>query len=149
MTKPMCAARAISPIAEAEKDGKAASMIQYCSVCKDYYDMEVVEDGGEGEVTWLRCPECHGILPYMELPEEPKAPPDASKFGPDSFSKDEVVEYDSHGVFEVGKVIYHRSWNDYGKVIEKILLPGKRFAIRVQFLQQGAVQLLENVHDEA
>lgn len=124
-------------------------MIQYCSVCKDYYDMEVVEEGGESEVTWLRCPKCHGILPYMELKEEPRVAEDSGKFGPDSFSKDDVVEYDARSVFDVGHVIYHRSWNDYGKVIEKIELPGNRSAIRVQFIQQGDVQLLENVSDEA
>ena len=132
-----------------ERDGKATSMIQYCSVCKDYYDMEVVEEGGESEVTWLRCPNCHGILPYMQLDDEPKKPAETGKFGPDSISEEDVVEYDARSIFEVGHVIYHRSWNDYGKVLEKIILPGNRSAIRVQFIQQGDVQLLENVSDEA
>jgi hypothetical protein len=124
-------------------------MIQYCSVCKDYYDMEVVEEGGESEVTWLRCPHCQGILPYMELSEDAEKSADSGKFGMDSFTEDDVVEYDARSIFEVGHVIYHRSWNDYGKVTEKIILPGGRSAIRAQFLQQGDVQLLENVTDEA
>lgn len=123
-------------------------MIQYCSVCKDYYDMEVVEEGGENEVTWLRCPHCQGILPYMELSEDAEKSAGSGKFGMDSFTEDDVVEYDARSNFEVGFVIYHRSWNDYGKVTEKIILPGGRSAIRVQFLQQGDVQLLENVTDE-
>jgi len=124
-------------------------MVQYCSVCKDYYDMEVVEESGESEVIWLRCPNCHGILPYMQMPGEPDRRADKAEFGPDSFNKNDVIEYDAHAVFDVGRVIYHRSWNDYGKVIEKLTLPGKRSAIKVQFLQQGAVQLLENVSDGA
>jgi hypothetical protein len=124
-------------------------MIQYCSVCKDYYDMEVVEEGEGNEVTWLRCPHCQGILPFMELKEEPESAAEDDKFGLNSFTDDEVIEYDSRSNFEVGHVIYHRSWNDYGKVTEKVVLPGGRTAIKVQFLQQGDVQLLENVPDEA
>jgi len=123
-------------------------MIQYCSVCKDYYDMEVVEEGGDRDVTWLRCPHCRGILPFMELEDAPEKAAGSGEFGPDSFTQDEVVEYDARSIFEVGRVIYHRSWNDYGKVTEKIILPGGRSAIKVQFLQQGDVQLLENVSDE-
>ena len=122
-------------------------MQQYCSVCKDYFDMEVVDEGGENEVTWLRCPRCHGILPYMEMDEEPSSKKE-DEFSADSFDENEVVEYDARGSFDVGHVIYHRSWNDYGKVIEKVGLPGNRHAIRVQFLQQGDVQLLEMVPDE-
>jgi len=111
--------------------------------------MEVVEEGGESEVTWLRCPHCQGILPNMELSEDAEKSADNGKFGLDSFTEDDVVEYDARSIFEVGHVIYHRSWNDYGKVTEKIILPGGRSAIRAQFLQQGDVQLLENVTDEA
>ncbi len=38
---------------------------QYCSVCKQHLDMDVVptEDGGDDGVIWLRCPECKGFLP--------------------------------------------------------------------------------------
>ena len=123
-------------------------MRQYCSVCKDYLDMEVVEEGGEDEVTWLKCPQCKGILPHMKLEEEP-APKEAAA---DDLSLDtihdlEIIEYDSQRQFEIGSVIYHRSWNDYGRVLEKIALPGDRQAIRVKFLNQGNVNLLENVRE--
>ena len=125
-------------------------MQQYCSVCKDYFDMEVVEEGGENEVTWLRCPSCHGILPYMELEEKASGEDqEQEEFSANSFDDEDVVEYDARGSFEVGHVIYHRSWNDYGRVLEKLGLPGNRHAIRVQFLQQGDVQLLEMVQDDS
>jgi hypothetical protein len=38
---------------------------QYCSVCKQHLDMEVIptDDAGDDGVIWLRCPECKGFLP--------------------------------------------------------------------------------------
>lgn len=125
-------------------------MKQYCSVCKDHLDMEVVEEGGEDEVTWLKCPRCKGILPHMKLAD---AAGTAVADDPDSFTADsiddaEVQEYDSSHTYEVGDVLYHRSWNDYGRVQEKLMLPGDRHAIKVQFLNQGDVNLLENVSEE-
>jgi hypothetical protein len=124
------------------------AMKQYCSVCKDHLEMEVVEEGGEEEVTWLKCPRCKGILPHMKLDGEETAkevPVDEDELTLESIDDIEVIEYDSKREFIVGDVIYHRSWNDYGKVTEKILLPGDRRAIRVKFLNQGNVNLLENI----
>jgi hypothetical protein len=124
-------------------------MKQYCSVCKAYFDMEVVEEGSGDEVTWLRCPRCKGILPYMQLEEEPGAEPAAeAEFSLDSIDQDAVQEYDSQRQYEIGDVLYHRSWNDYGRVVEKLILPGNRQAIRVRFLNQGDVNLLEAVREK-
>ena len=124
-------------------------MKQYCSVCKDHLDMEVVEEGGEDEVTWLKCPRCKGILPHMKLADSgTAADADSNAFSADGIDESEVQEYDSSRSYEVGDVIYHRSWNDYGRVEEKLMLPGDRHAVRVQFLNQGDVNLLENVSEQ-
>jgi hypothetical protein len=123
-------------------------MKQFCSVCKNHFDMEVVEEGGEDEVTWLKCPRCKGILPYMQLAADDGDTDDEDKFTAESIDESEVVEYESWRIYEVGNIIYHRSWNDYGKVTEKLMLPGDRQAVRVQFLNQGDVNLLENVPAE-
>ncbi|MDP6418690.1 MAG: hypothetical protein QF492_03510 [Candidatus Krumholzibacteria bacterium] len=120
-------------------------IVQYCSVCKDYLEMKVVGEGEESEVTWLQCPRCQGILPHMELDEEEEKTDE--DFSPDSISDEDAIEYDARNVFELGTVVYHRSWNDYGKVLEKVDLPGGRHAIRVHFVEQGEVQLLEQVPD--
>ena len=42
-------------------------------------------------------------------------------------------DYDPAASYEVGDVVYHRSINSYGRVLEKRVLPGQRAAIRVQF----------------
>ena len=41
--------------------------------------------------------------------------------------------------------IRDRSWNDYGKIIEKEILPGNRKTIHVQFVNQGNIRLLEGI----
>jgi hypothetical protein len=124
-------------------------MKQYCSVCKDHLDMEVVEEGGEDEVTWLKCPRCKGILPHMKLEGEDAPAPESDAFSLEGIDEASIHEYDASRYYEVGDVIYHRSWNDYGRVVEKLILPGDRHAIKVQFLNQGDVNLLEAVKHEA
>ncbi len=112
--------------------------------------MEVIEEGGEDEVTWLKCPRCKGILPHMKLEgdDAEESAPSGDEFSLDTINEDDVQEYDSSRIYEVGEVVYHRSWNDYGRVVEKLILPGDRHAVRVQFLNQGDVNLLENVPAE-
>lgn len=112
--------------------------------------MEVIDEGGGDEVTWLKCPRCKGILPHMKLDgdDSAEAEPAEDEFSLDNIDEDKVQEYDSSRIYEVGEVVYHRSWNDYGRVVEKLILPGDRHAVRVQFLNQGDVNLLENVPAE-
>ena len=55
---------------------------------------------------------------------------------PAGFSEEEqasAVDYDPQATYEVGQVIYHRSINRYGKVMEKKVLPGQRYVIHVIF----------------
>ncbi|MEJ2721841.1 MAG: hypothetical protein P8181_11985 [bacterium] len=129
---------------------KTNTISQYCSVCKDQFDMEVVKQGSSKGVVWLRCPGCQGYLPYM--PDENEEPEDAA--GGDSKEQELALEdldvenareYSENGNYEVGDIVHHRSWNDFGKVISKDTLPGNRRTIWVQFLRQGKIQLLEGV----
>ena len=42
---------------------------QFCSVCKEWLEMEVVPtgDGDDDGVIWYRCPQCQGFLPKLNL----------------------------------------------------------------------------------
>ena len=135
--------------------GKAADrrMInQHCSVCKKDFDMEVVEGGdGSNDVIWLKCPGCEGFLPYMtedgigDTSEESAEPSELAPEDIDADERENAKEYVESGEYEVDDVIYHRSWNDYGKVISKEELPGNRKTIIVNFIHQGKIRLLEKV----
>jgi hypothetical protein len=126
---------------------KARTIRQYCSVCKATLDMAVVDTVQDHEVTWLKCPRCNGILPHMMSSDEPasqaetsqqETPPaavatsDAPAAIPES-DRAAARDYDPAQSYAVGDVVYHRSLNLFGRVVEKTALPGRRSAIRVQF----------------
>jgi len=117
---------------------------QYCSVCKATLDMSVVDTVQDNEVTWLKCPRCKGILPHMgsddtttpDAKAATSAGAETAAESPVGFSEEEqasAVDYDPQATYEVDQVIYHRSINRYGKVMEKKVLPGQRYVIHVIF----------------
>ncbi len=127
---------------------------QYCSVCKKTFQMPVVEEADGNEVLWLRCPDCRGYLPCMASSEEVDHESGNAEVEKDNNFQDLALEdIDTEGareyresyLYEVGEIIYHRSWNDYGKVISKGILPGHRQTILVNFINQGKIRLLEGV----
>ena len=112
--------------------------------------MEVVKQGSSKGVVWLKCPGCQGYLPYM--PDENDKAEDSA--GGDAAEKELALEdldienakeYSENELYEIGEILHHRSWNDFGRVISKDKLPGNRRTIWVQFLRQGKIQLLEGV----
>ena len=127
---------------------------QYCSVCKATLDMSIVDTVQDHEVTWLKCPRCNGILPHMlSSDEEPVAAPPAAQSPPaaappTAFSeaeKESARDYDAAGHYQSGQVVYHRSLNKFGRVIEKTVLAGQRAAIRVRFEDGDEMTLREQV----
>jgi hypothetical protein len=119
-----------------------------CSVCKSDFEMDVVKQGSTENVLWLKCPGCQGYLPYMPDEDEESEGIGAAEekaVALEDLDVDGALEYSEEDVFEVGQVIHHRSWNDYGRIVAKDKLPGNRRIILVQFLRQGKVKLLEGV----
>jgi hypothetical protein len=138
---------------------KARTIRQYCSVCKASLDMAVVDTVQSDEVTWLKCPRCNGILPHMlsreearetETPPAPAAPAVATTATgaqtpaaiPDS-DRQSARDYDPAETYQVGEIVYHRSINQYGRVVDKTQLPGRRAVIKVQFEAEEPMTLRE------
>ena len=47
---------------------------QFCSVCKQWLDMEVAPTGEDDDgVIWFRCPQCQGYLPKLGGDDPPRA----------------------------------------------------------------------------
>jgi hypothetical protein len=120
---------------------------QFCSVCKSEFEMEIIKQGSNESVLWLKCPGCKGFLPYMPevLTEAGSSNASDDSVALEDLDVDNARDYVEAEVYEVGEVIHHRSWNDFGKVLSKDTLPGNRSVIEVQFLRQGKVKLLEGV----
>jgi hypothetical protein len=138
-------------------------MRQFCSVCKSTFEMEVVRESAEDGVIWLRCPNCQGILPHMPDLEDPEPDDTGTATGSgtgqsrqgtaedalsaatellDEIDPEKARTYVETGAYEVGEVVHHRAWNDYGIVKATETLPGNRHIIRVRFVNAGEVQLL-------
>lgn len=131
-------------------DTKTKTINQYCSVCKDHFDMEEVKQGSSKSVVWLKCPGCQGFLPYMpdesaEAEEEPHSRQGEPELALEDLDVENAKDYSEDMTYEVGDVVHHRSWNDFGKVVSKEQISGNRRTIWVQFLRQGKIQLLEGV----
>jgi hypothetical protein len=129
---------------------KVKTMVQYCSVCKKYFEMEVVKQGSNESVIWLKCPGCQGFLPRIEDEEQSGklqsgADDQSPELALEDLDIDNAKEYSEADEYEIGDVIHHRSWNDFGRVISKDSLPGNRKTIWAHFVNQGKVQLLEGV----
>ena len=112
--------------------------------------MEVVKQGSSKSVVWLKCPGCQGFLPHMpdEANEaaESEGKDDANKeLALEDIDVENAKEYTEQDTYEIGDIVHHRSWNDFGKVVSRDSLPGNRRTIWVQFLRQGKIQLLEGV----
>ena len=125
---------------------------QYCSVCKKTFEMPVVEQADE--VIWLKCPGCQGYLPFMTeehahasepVSDKEEQVPVGDDLAPEDIDPDRALEYSETSEYNVGDIIYHRSWNDYGKITAKESLPGNRKIILVHFVNQGKIRLLEGV----
>jgi uncharacterized Zn finger protein (UPF0148 family) len=102
--------------------------------------MLVVSETAEDGVIWLKCPNCQGVLPHMPEPdEEVEAEPE--------IDPDRARPYSADEVYEVGEVVHHRGWDDYGVVVAKEELPGKRSVIKVRFAKSGEIQLIEGASD--
>lgn len=140
----------------AERNGKVANtesrtIEQYCSVCKKKFDMPVVEEAEANDVIWLKCPGCNGYLPYMTESAHLGDGGDAGfedeirDLALEDIDVDKAREYAESENYEVGDIVYHRSWNDYGKVVAKETLPGHRKTIIVHFVSQGKIRLLEGI----
>ena len=135
-------------------DEKKKTIEQYCSVCKKTFQMEIVDDSESNEVLWLKCPGCEGFLPYMTgmdgetEDEHEEINKENYELTPEDLTVEEkknALVYNQLDEYEIDDIIYHRAWNDYGRVIEKGVLSGDRKTIIVQFVDQGKTRLLEGV----
>ncbi|MHB8078957.1 MAG: hypothetical protein ACYDIE_06865 [Candidatus Krumholzibacteriia bacterium] len=101
-----------------------------------------------------------GEAPDPELEPEPgfdevapasaaaNPPPAAVEVAPPApmpdFDPETAIPYRPWNRFEIGAVIRHLAWDDFGVVLAKEILPGNRHAVKVQFEKAGVVRLIED-----
>ena len=104
--------------------------------------MRVVRPPDDTGLVWLNCLSTNALI-CCEYDDEQDAlvnPQDVGDFGapaPETFRT--YVPEESYGV---GEFIYHQTWRDVGRVVQRRELPGSRRAIDVAFLNYGLKMLI-------
>ncbi|MFQ6617592.1 MAG: hypothetical protein ACE5QV_02785 [Fidelibacterota bacterium] len=121
------------------------NFIEDCRYCKAKTKMELVGENLEKDILWFRCSKCHQVFSFTrsDLITDPPAAADLSGINPESPESDFVL-YAPDKTFTVGQALYHKTFNDYGRVLKKEVLSNGRSAIVVSFSKSGTKKLIES-----
>ena len=113
----------------------------FCGYCNRDARMEFAGsmEGIAGKA-WFRCTRCHhtSLLLMDEAAAQKNAQLDPSAATP----------YQPCHCFSIGESIFHREWNDVGKVLAKTKTSDGSQAILVSFSKLGQRRLIENLKQE-
>ena len=104
--------------------------------------MRVVRPPDDTGLIWLNCLSTNALI-CCEYDDEQDAlanPRDVGDFG--APAPEEFRTYVPEESYEVGEFIYHQTWRDVGRVVQRRELPGSRRAIDVAFLTYGLKMLI-------
>jgi len=109
----------------------------FCTVCGNVTKMELGGDipvFGNVNKRWAKCKKCRQkvVVDYNSAPTEKEIDLEVDS---ENFS-----EYSPQRTYVLGESIYHKGWDDYGKVIGKV-----RNSITVEFQKIGQKKLIESV----
>jgi hypothetical protein len=114
----------------------------YCTVCGNVNKMELA-----GEIPvfdnpnkrWAKCKKCKQmVIVDISINEQ-------SKFSIEDINLEIFSEYSPAKTFVVGESIYHKTWDDYGRVISKEISSNGQNSIKVEFQKVGQKKLIESV----
>lgn len=111
----------------------------FCSFCGTITKMEISGDyPGNDQKKWVRCKKCKQkmIVEIADLPRDLKTVLEG-------IENEDCTVYSPSKSFNVGEPIYHKEWDDYGRVTSKELLTDGKSAITVEFQKLGNKKLIE------
>lgn len=113
----------------------------FCTACGEEMGMEVVRRGVKGDVTWLKCPCCGGLVPLIPKALQQGGEPPARTVSPE----EDLRSYSPQKSFFIGEVIYHAGFDDLGRVMDKEISGSGNKAIVVSFVKEGKKRLVEGI----
>lgn len=115
----------------------------FCTNCSLTRKMEITGEltGEENQnKRWAKCKKCKQTM-VIDLVEDVKeSKPSLEGIEPDA------SDYSPKKTFSVGDAIYHKEWDDYGKVVAKEVLANGRSSIAVEFQKSGLKKLIESLN---
>lgn len=125
--------------------GRVKNIEAFCNVCGSLTKMELA---GESSVLsfqnkrWARCKKCKQMALIDPAEVELKK---SEKVGSEDIAVEDCVEYAPQKTFVLGDSIYHKTWNDYGRVIAKEISSNGQNTILVEFQKLGNKKLIESI----
>jgi hypothetical protein len=104
--------------------------------------MKVLRPPDESGLVWLNCLKTNALVccDYDAETDTLLEPRDLGDFGEPA--PEEFRTYVPEENYEIGEFVYHQTWRDVGRVIDRRELPGCRYAIDVAFLNFGVKMLI-------
>lgn len=90
---------------------------------------------------WAKCKKCKQTM-VIDLDVDVGN----TKVSLEGIENSDCTTYAPTKTFEVGETIYHRNWDDFGKVVTKETLSNGRNSISVEFQKSGLKKLVESLN---
>ena len=119
----------------------------FCSVCNTMRKMELAgevstaDEGEQSNKRWAKCKKCKQTM-IIDLVDDVKE----SKVSLEGIENEECTTYAPTKSFNIGESIYHKNWDDFGKVVAKEIMSNGQKAISVEFQKSGSKKLIESVN---
>lgn len=115
----------------------------FCSFCNNVTKMElsgdVIVEESENK-KWAKCKKCKQTM-VIDLTVDMKE----KKPSLEGIENEDCKTYSPKQSYEVGEAIYHKNWDDFGKVVSKDVLSNGQKSISVEFQKSGNKKLIESL----
>lgn len=114
----------------------------FCNICGAIKKFEITGNYSDKEnetQKWAKCKTCKQTqvidLSSVNLSNKPDL---------ENIETKESKNYSPSEAFEVGDIIYHKTWDDYGVVVNKLSISDGQSSIIVEFKKSGNKKLIES-----
>jgi len=125
---------------------KVKNIEAFCTSCGTVRKMEITgELSGEGNENkrWAKCKKCKQT---MEIDLESDV--QDGKVSLEGIEDEDCTTYSPLKTFNLGEVIFHENWNDFGRVVSKETLSNGQHSISVEFQNSGLKKLIESLNSQ-
>ncbi|MEP0862662.1 MAG: hypothetical protein HRF52_14605 [Ignavibacterium sp.] len=114
----------------------------FCTICGSVKKFEITGTiaGEENQnKRWAKCKTCKQtrIIDLADIKTETKP-------NLEGIETQNVKNYSPTETYEIGDNIYHKSWDDFGKVVNKVVTSDGQSSIIVEFQKSGNKKLIES-----
>jgi len=115
----------------------------FCSICGAIKKFEITGEYSDKEnetKKWAKCKTCKQTqvidLNNIVLTNKPIL---------DDIETKEAKNYSPSETYIIGDIIYHKAWDDYGMVVNKLFMSDGQSSITVEFKKSGNKKLIESI----